>query len=220
MGSKGNKSKKAQAKRQRKALQQRRKRNATLKARNIRRNTAKKDASLETGLKAAIQSFVDNGDAVWWVANGINYFQSDYDEGIWSPVFPEIYEEDHTLTPDTLKGWLTQHFNEEDKTWTDEGRHAAGLVMSPPTVIFVFAQRCIDAALQAEGDFNPRSPACEPVWQVFHEMKQRIIAKEAENAAAEEANAEEILDATSEEVIDSTEKVDESTTTSEEAVGS
>ena len=36
--------------------------------------------------------FVESGDYIFWKAHGCNYLLSNYEQGIWTPIFPEIYE--------------------------------------------------------------------------------------------------------------------------------
>lgn len=186
---------------------------------------------MDEAMAKAMEEFASSGEALWWVANGINCFQSDYDEGIWSPAFPEIYEEGHTLNNEIVRNWLTQHFNEEDSSWTDEGRHAAGLVMSPVPVILVISHKCKDAAALAqeegEAEVDPFSAACEPVWKVFDEMKKEIIAREEKNAEEAAKAAEEAVDdtpadtdAVSDEVVETPAKTAENEEATTEAVES
>lgn len=174
MGRKGNKNKKAERKRQHKALNKIRKRNATVRSRNIQRNAPKMKA-VPNPMKAILKNFEDSGQATWWVANAINYLASDYDEGIWSPVFPEIYEAEHEITIEKIKTYLGEHFNAEDNTWTIEGRRAVGMVMSPVEAVFAFAQKCVVDA-QAE-ELDPKAPKCDPVWKIFNIVKQELDSR-------------------------------------------
>ena len=175
MGRKGTKDKKAARNKQRKALAKLRKRKATVKAKNIRRNLPKSSFNFDDMTKMVIKQFEDSGEATWWVANGVNYLRSDYDEGVWSPVFPEIYEDGYEITIETIKGYLTQHFNPEDNSWTAEGRRAIGMVMSPVEAVYAIATKCIDVANAA--DLDPKSPKCDPVWQVFNLFKQELDSR-------------------------------------------
>lgn len=179
MGTKGNRNRKAQKNRQQKALLKRRKRKATVRAQNIQRNAPKsrKAASVDP-MAAVLNAFENSGQATWWVANGLNYLASDYDEGIWSPVFPEIYDDDFEITVELIKDYLNQHFNAEDNTWTTEGRRAIGIVMSPVQAVYTLAQKCISEARAAEVD--PTTPKCEPVWKVFNIMKQEMDSQLAD----------------------------------------
>ena len=36
--------------------------------------------------------FVGTGNYIFWKAHGCNYLLSDYKQGIWNPLFPEVYE--------------------------------------------------------------------------------------------------------------------------------
>ena len=179
MGTKGNRNRKAQKNRQQKALLKRRKRKATVRAQNIQRNAPKsRKAAPIDPMAAVLNAFENSGQATWWVANGLNYLASDYDEGIWSPVFPEIYDDDFEITVELIKNYLNQHFNAEDNTWTTEGRRAIGIVMSPVQAVYTLAQKCISEARAAEVD--PTTPKCEPVWKVFNIMKQEMDSQLAD----------------------------------------
>lgn len=40
------------------------------------------------------KNFADNKDNIgyaFWVAHGLNYLASDYEQGVWSPLYPEVY---------------------------------------------------------------------------------------------------------------------------------
>lgn len=47
------------------------------------------------------KEIVSQEDHVFWIAHGINFIHSDLDQGIWDPLYPEIYQ--GTLpTPETI----------------------------------------------------------------------------------------------------------------------
>tara|TARA_X000000950_G_scaffold200081_2_gene240889 strand:+ start:13304 stop:13966 length:663 start_codon:yes stop_codon:yes gene_type:complete len=216
MGRKGTKAKKAAAKKQARALYKRRKRNAVVRAKNIRRNAPKSRGSIQDGLTRKmtklIANFDNSGEATWWVGNILNYFASDYDEGVWSPVFPEIYDEGAELHQDDVTAYLTQHFNEEEKTWTAEGERAVAICMSPPHAIYAIAQKCLqgcqekdpDAELELEDIQTAKNDA---VWQVLDFMKKEITERREKQIAAKSAeNPPEVTDNPEEDVAEDPEK--------------
>lgn len=169
MAKKKVKARKAQAARQKKAAK------AIARRKQYLRNKGQsKQGSLsaEKRLAKMIVEFEDSPDYLFWVGHGINMLASNYEEGEWTPVFPELYEENFELTDAAVGKYLTKHFNKENKTWTAEGRRAVGWASSPITNVYAVYQKCVAEA--EKNNVDPKTPACGPVWRVFGIMREEI----------------------------------------------
>jgi len=159
------KARKAQESRRRKAEKRAKKKKVLTKERN------QNSLSAQKRLKLLIQKFRDSPEYMFWVAHGLNMLASKYEEGLWEPVFPDIYE-GRDATEAEIAAYLKRHFDEESKTWTPEGRRAVGWACSPPTNIYAIQQKSVAEA--EKNGVDPKIPACGPVWRIFQIMSDEI----------------------------------------------
>jgi len=107
----------------------------------------------------------------FWLANGVNYLLSDYEAGTWTPLFPDIYQEEPKVpnTETLLRQVLSLVENDEATprqnsaiAWTMQGR---GLVWS----FAMKASRAVHEAGDAEGK-GLTAPHNPHVWGVFQRL--------------------------------------------------
>lgn len=185
MGRKKTKVRRAQQTKQRKAAKAAGRRKQYLKSKAQSKQGA---LSAEKRLAQMILNFEDSPEYLYWLAHGLNMLSSDYKEGTWTPVFPDIYEEGHQVTEDQISSYLIKHFNKDDKTWTEEGRRAVGWANSPITNIYAVVQKCTAEAQKNGAD--PKSPACGPVWRLFGIMRDEIQNRMGDKYLASEPTVE------------------------------
>lgn len=169
MAKKKVKARKAQATKQKKVAKAKARRKQFMKNKALSKQGA---VSMEKKVAALIYAFEQSPDYLYWIGHGINMLASNYEDGEWTPVFPELYEDGFELTNTAVGKYLTKHFNKETKTWTAEGRRAVGWASSPVTNIYAIQQKCIAEA--EKNGLDPKSAACGPVWRVFGIMKSEI----------------------------------------------
>jgi len=159
------KARKAQETKRRKAEKRAKKKKAMAKTQNRSAISAQKRMQL------LIKGFKESPEYIFWVAHGLNMLASNYTEGTWTPVFPDIYS-GRAVSEEEVGAYLKKHFNEKDKTWTTEGRQAVGWACSPAANIYAIQQKAVAEA--EKNDVDPKSSACGPVWRIFQIMSEEI----------------------------------------------
>ncbi len=172
MGRKKTKTRKAQQTKQRKAAKQANRRKEYLRAKG---RSQQGSASAEKRLAKLIVDFEDSYEYVFWIAHGLNCLASDYNEGTWTPVFPDLYDDGVEITEERIGNYLKKHYTEKGNTWTEEGRRGVGWAGSPATNVYAIQQKCIAEA--EKNGVDPKKPACGPVWRVFGIMRDKIGEK-------------------------------------------
>ena len=172
MAKKKTKTKNAQAKRQKRAAKASARRKQYLRTKGARKQGV---VSMEQQLAQMILSFEQSPQYMFWIAHGLNMLASDYDEGTWTPPFPEIYDEGFEIDEDRISAYLIRHYDKENNTWTSEGRQAVGWANSTVSNIYAVQQKCVAEAIK--NGLDPEAPACPPVWRVFSIMSEQIHKK-------------------------------------------
>ena len=169
MAKKKNKTRKVQATKQRKAAKQAARRKQYLKTKGRNQMGV---VSAEKRLAQMILNFEESYDYLFWIAHGLNMLASDYNEGQWTPVFPELYEDGFEITEDQLSKYIVGEYDKDSNTWTEEGRAAVGWANSTVMNVYSVQQKCIAEA--EKNNVDPKTPACGPVWRVFGIMRDEI----------------------------------------------
>ena len=108
---------------------------------------------------------------MFWVSHGVNYLLSDYNEGTWTPLFPEIYEGDMP-TSDVLAQRVIDRFKDNDKLTPNEKATLAWSCQDP-RVIRQFTEKVHRSLRKAKVE-DPETVALSPhnslVWELFNEL--------------------------------------------------
>lgn len=107
-----------------------------------------------------------------------NYLASDYSQGLWTPLFPEIYSQDtSTWTENHLFGRLVKTFGAMDQ-WAPEATALAAWCSTSTEVALAFYRQAL-ALLQQARVKNPQQEAWEPhqgvLWEFLHPLKKQLI---------------------------------------------
>lgn len=119
----------------------------------------------------------------FWICHGINCILSDYDNGVWSPMFEGIY---NGILP--VSGEITQtilsKYNSSDSAgidhWPIEAKSALAWAVSDRNVVYVYyreAHRRLTAAHGGDADIEAmaQAPHNPLVWALFNFMKQQTL---------------------------------------------
>jgi hypothetical protein len=105
----------------------------------------------------------------YWIAHGVNFLVSDYAEGEWKPMFPEIYT---GTAPDdeTVATRLVSAFGKEVKSMTKPQRAVLAYALEGPEAHYLFKRK---AELLLADQEDPQEAARKPhqplVWEMFHD---------------------------------------------------
>lgn len=120
-------------------------------------------------------------DAQWvfWLAHGVNYLISDYDKGLWTPLFTGIYETPPRLpTPEEIAQGVMGKYH-DTKEWPLEAKAALAWTVSDRKLIFVYYLESLRRTRGEQPEVDVEALVREPhnpqVWSVFNFLKQKIL---------------------------------------------
>ena len=157
----------AEKKRQKKALQKNRRRRAILKSGNNKRSE-----SLEVS-----PSMFSDQEHLFWIAHGVNFLMSDYDEGAWKPLFPEAYDPAATLSFEFLADRLKPL--SELQSMTPNQKAALAYAFQNRTAHFGFKLGAERAVAKTEGS-SAKDPHQPLVWEMYHEKVMLQVLSRAQ----------------------------------------
>lgn len=128
----------------------------------------------------SLDTFVAN-EYEFWLLHGMNFLTSNYSEGIWSPLFPEVYGagfssmDRTTLTKRLMEAYLDPETNRLSETGT---RCLAWVAMKPKEMWeMVFRiRRSQSHGFQDSPWVESRKPANPSVWSILHEALNFVSA--------------------------------------------
>lgn len=166
--------KKKTTKRRQKAIErrtQKRKRKATVETRRLAGIRKRKDE--------ITQEMLSDTQMCFWRAHGINYILSDYEEGVWTPVFEGIYD-GNLPSAEEVAQLITARYQGVDP-WPQEAKAALGWAVSDRKVVYIYYQEAIRRLKTTYPDKNVESIALEPhqpeVWALFNYMREKVLKK-------------------------------------------
>lgn len=171
-----NKTKKAQKRRQKRALKSTRRRKV---------NKGKVRSPREIGHMASASKLVggpllSEEDSVFWLAHAINFLSSNYDEGEWAPLFPEVYL--GKLDTTTITARLFSVAEKDGPDMSGRERAILAYAMQGAYAHYAFMKKA-EQTLQAAGVEDAHEAARQPrqplVWQMFHEEVLVIALRRA-----------------------------------------
>lgn len=122
----------------------------------------------------------------FWLAHGVNYLVSDYDNGLWEPMFPTIYE-GGTVDSEMMATAITKKFAplaDKDKHWPKAGRTAMSWSLITREVVYIYYREALRRQKMVMKNMKTTdtstenlsveelvvSPGNPAVWEVFKYM--------------------------------------------------
>lgn len=119
------------------------------------------------------QTVFSDENQKWWLCHGINHILSNYKEGIWTPLFPEIYETGLAPEPEQIAKTLMSKY-EGIENWPLEVTTALAWSVQNRTIVYAYYQEVIRQMSLLSPDSNPeelsRRPHNAVVWRLMHSM--------------------------------------------------
>lgn len=132
------------------------------------------------------QDMFPDEQMAFWICHGINCILSDYDNGVWSPMFESIYEGNGPSSPASAE--ITQKILDKYNApssagidnWPQEAKSALAWAVSDRNVVYVYyreAHRRLMAAHGGDADIEgkARAPHNPLVWALFNYLKQQTL---------------------------------------------
>ena len=165
---------------------QKRQQKAAERAKTRKALPRKKIPPAATGLGRLNQMDVSQeafSDEAWlfWVAHGVNCIVSDYDNGIWTPLFEGIYE-GNLPDPEDIAQTVMDKYNVNQQEWPVEAKAALAWTVNERSITYVYYREALRRLAAAHGeDANLESLSREPhnpiVWAIFAYLKDKILKR-------------------------------------------
>jgi hypothetical protein len=178
----------------REQVTQKRKQAAALRDAARRKEQSKKKANIMKGPRKLVEAprlevtdaqFSDE-DYIFWLCSGVNNIISNHDQGLWTPLFPEIYE-GVLPQPEQIAERIVAKYSEYSKEWPLEGKAALGWSIQSRPVVFVYKKEALRRLAARHPDGNPeelcRKPHDPVVWGLFHFLKDQLLPSKAKAKA-------------------------------------
>ena len=164
------------------------------KHRDKLKNQGKNSKKLKAVKKVPLtQEMFSDKQFRFWLAHGVNYIVSDYEEGLWDPLFPSIYE-GKEIGAETMAQVITDKFAplaDKDKHCPKEGRTAMSWSLIPREVVYVYYRESLRSQAERMKDlkFTGTSstdltleqmvlqPSNANVWEVFKHLIDQVRDK-------------------------------------------
>jgi hypothetical protein len=117
---------------------------------------------------------------MFWAAHGINFLNSDWDNVVWNPLYPEIYTDPEKLTLDLLSSRLDSMSGQDVEKMSGPHRAILGYAFQDEIAHYAFMKEA-ERRVSEQG-LNPeeaRNPHQGVVWQMFHD---EILVKALQRA--------------------------------------
>ena len=118
-------------------------------------------------------------ERAFWIAHGVNFLHSNFDEGVWNPLFPEVYE-GKPIDMDRISNRLVAFVGGAEEL-TPEQQVVLGYAFQDRLAQYAFKLEA-ERRLQEKGDTEPEVTARLPhqpvVWELFHMLDGLGIQKE------------------------------------------
>lgn len=111
----------------------------------------------------------------FWFHHGANFLMSSYEEGLWSPVFPEVYAGKLVARTEFFKRVMDSHFDAKTNQLTPEGTKTILWTSLKPKEMFALVVRARQYAWAAKRD--PMAPGSPEVWHFLHEVMGKFTEK-------------------------------------------
>lgn len=144
------------------------------KAKEARRSHRKEKAIEKRALRVGKGPTPDDQELhAFWLAHGANFLESDYAEGVWTPLFEGIYEEGGTISLEEIqKTTYDRYYDETNKMWLPGGQALATWIAQDAVVTAVMRREAEKRTGSAQDARNPRDPK---VWGLFAHVRKNAL---------------------------------------------
>lgn len=117
----------------------------------------------------------------FWLAHGMNFLSSDYTQGLWEPLFPEVYNEGFTAFDRTtiVNRLLDKYLDKATNRLSPVGTKCLAWFSLKPHEMFDFVWRMRRSQPHHHTDkpwVEARKPANPSLWERVHEAMNTVAA--------------------------------------------
>lgn len=136
---------------------------------------AREAASFKARNAASFAAFQKNPEIGYefWFHHGLNFLASSYEEGVWDPLFPEIYQGKTVTRTEVFRRLMDRHFHPSDQKLSPSGTRAVLWASLKPKEMFTLVHR--GKKLSWAKDIDPCTPAGPEIWNFLHEAMSYLV---------------------------------------------
>jgi len=111
----------------------------------------------------------------FWLLHGSNFLVSSYDEGLWDPLFPEVYEGRAVSRTDLFRRLFKTHLDPTTNHLTPAGTKTVAWCSLKPDQMYALVYRARAVARKDGG--NPFEPGQPEVWDFLNSVMANFVEK-------------------------------------------
>lgn len=111
----------------------------------------------------------------YWFAHGANFLLSSYSEGLWTPLYPEVYEGKTLTRSEFFRRLIDRHYDSTSRKLSPEGTRTVIWCSLKPKEMFALVGRARGFSWKA--DLDPRTPANPQVWSFLDSVMKEFSAR-------------------------------------------
>ncbi len=148
--------------------------NAKLRTKDRQLEKAREATKFKAKQANSLDHFATRQDIGYefWLLHGVNYLLSSYEEGVWSPLFPEAYLGKPVTRAELFKRVLAQHLNKVTNQLSPEGMRSVLWSSLKPAEMFSLVNRAKKYAREHDGD--PLAQSQPEVWHFLHTVMEEF----------------------------------------------
>lgn len=117
---------------------------------------------------------------LFWLAHGVNHMVSDYEQGIWRPIFEGIYEGQLFQPAELAQTVMAQYQNLTE--WPLEAKAAVAWTVTDRNVVYIYyreALRRLRTSYPEVEDLETlvKQPHQAQVWEMFKFLRDKLLHK-------------------------------------------
>ena len=130
----------------------------------------RKESLFKKKKATSLAHFITNPETGYefWLHHGANFLLSSYEEGLWSPTFPEVYVGKAISRTELFRRVMAAHFDDATNLLSPAGTRTIIWTSLKPKEMFALVVRARSFAWAKKGD--PLTPGQPEVWYFLHEV--------------------------------------------------
>lgn len=153
---------------------QKKRQKAALKAARRRAEGKKHRPTAPKPVQVTEDMFPDQ-DYAFWLGHGVNCLASDYDQGLWTPLMEEVYDQQVSLTPAKIRRKVSSHLGAQaEAEWGDVHKAILAWALQDRNVVWAYRLEALRRVRvenpEGDADVLARSPMSGVTWAMFHDL--------------------------------------------------
>lgn len=172
----------------RKAQQRRQKKNRKDKARRKaylaekRETKARRKDVLDLMQDSSLVPDITEDEYVFWLCHGANFLVSDQENGVWDPLFDDIYEDKLPTAENVAQRVINRFGMGEEGSPSPEALAVLAWTVSDKSAIRVYRYEALNRMSKkdplCDAEKAVKRPANSVVWDLMNQVRDRVLAQQ------------------------------------------